>query len=395
MNSVSPTKILVVDDLEENLLAFAALLKGEGLQVLTACSGVEALELLLVHDVALALLDVQMPELDGFELAELMRGSERTRHVPIIFITAGASEPARVFHGYDAGAVDFLFKPVEPRILRHKVQTFVELHRQRQLLSDQLVALQRSEAEARRLRDELAATLRLNETFLAIVGHDLRSPLNVVLMSTALLDHIAQDPLQRRSIERINAAAQRMARMIDDLYDLTRVRMSGGIPLQPRPDVDVGEIAERVAGDLSTAHRGRSVSVERSGDTRGVWDFDRLAQVLSNLVGNALRHGTPDIPVRVVVDGTGPRDVNISVHNGGVIPAELIPHLFEPFRRGPTSKREGLGLGLFIVHHLVRAHGGDIEVSSQKGCTSIRVRLARCPSVTSGANERSEAVANQ
>src|SRR6185312_10736222 len=104
-----PIKYLLVDDLEENLIALEALLRRDGVEILKASSGREALELLLAHDVALALLDVQMPEMDGFELAELMRGAERTRHVPIIFVTAATHEPQRVFQAYDAGAVDFLF----------------------------------------------------------------------------------------------------------------------------------------------------------------------------------------------------------------------------------------------------------------------------------------------
>ncbi|HEU4535770.1 MAG TPA: response regulator, partial [Polyangiaceae bacterium] len=163
-----PARVLLVDDLDENLVALGALLRDAGVETLAARSGREALELLLEHEVALALVDVQMPELDGFELAELMRGSSRTRHVPIIFVTAGASEPRRVFRGYDAGAVDFLFKPVDQYILRHKVATFCELYRHRQLL-------------ARQAR-ELEETLRLNETFVAAVSHDLRNPLNAILM---------------------------------------------------------------------------------------------------------------------------------------------------------------------------------------------------------------------
>src|SRR4051812_19602618 len=112
-----PVKFLIVDDIEENLVALEALLRREGLEILRARSGDEALELLLVHDVALALLDVQMPDMDGFALAELMRGAQRTRHVPIIFVTAAPQEQHREFRGYDAGAVDFLFKPIDPRIL--------------------------------------------------------------------------------------------------------------------------------------------------------------------------------------------------------------------------------------------------------------------------------------
>lgn len=377
MTSNPPTKILLVDDLEENLIALEALLRSDQLTILTARSGVEALELLLVHSVALALVDVQMPELDGFELAELMRGSERTRHVPIIFVTAGAHELSRMFQGYDAGAVDFLFKPIEPRVLRNKVNTFVELHCQRQLLSDQLMALKQGEAEARRLRDELAQTLRLNETFLGVVGHDLRNPLNVILMSAALLQHTSQDQHDRPIVERIGAASRQMSRMIDDLYDLTRVRMGGGISITPRPGIDVGQLAERVASELGAAHAGRELAVHKSGDTVGVWDPDRLAQVLFNIIGNALRHGTRGTPVRADVDGKDAGSVAIRVKNHGTVPPELLPHVFEPFRRDSNSRREGLGLGLFIVHQLVRAHGGEIEIASADEHTTVRVRLPR------------------
>ena len=128
-------KCLLVDDLEENLLALSALLRRDDVEVLEARSGAEALELLLAHDVALALLDVQMPDMDGFELAELMRGSERTRHVPIIFVTAGARDQHRLFKGYEAGAVDFLYKPIEPHILQNKADVFFQLHRQKQQLA--------------------------------------------------------------------------------------------------------------------------------------------------------------------------------------------------------------------------------------------------------------------
>ena len=130
-------KFLLVDDLEENLLALEALLRRDGLKLLKARSGAEALELLLVHDFALALLDVQMPGMNGFELAELMRGTERTRRVPIIFLTAVATDERRRFGGYEAGAVDFIIKPIDPQALRSKAEVFYELYRQRQEVSRQ------------------------------------------------------------------------------------------------------------------------------------------------------------------------------------------------------------------------------------------------------------------
>src|SRR6202789_979178 len=147
--------------MEENLLALSALLEGGDVQLLTARSGAEALELALLHDVALAFLDVQMPEMDGFELAELLRGSERTRHIPLIFVTAGAREQKRLFKGYELGAVDFIYKPIEPLIVKNKAEVFFELYRQRQALSVEL--------------NDRTETLRLNEMFSALLAHDLRS----------------------------------------------------------------------------------------------------------------------------------------------------------------------------------------------------------------------------
>src|ERR1700742_4125592 len=132
---MGPVCFLLVDDLEDNLLSLEALLRRENLVLLKARSGDQALELLLQNDVALALIDVQMPGLDGFELAELMRGNERTRRVPIIFVTAGSSDSRRRFRGYEAGAVDFIQKPIESDILRSKADVFIDLHRQRQQIS--------------------------------------------------------------------------------------------------------------------------------------------------------------------------------------------------------------------------------------------------------------------
>jgi len=152
MSSLEPVKILLVDDIEENLVALEALLRQPELTILSARSGTEALELLLDHEFALAILDVQMPDMDGFQLAELMRGTERTRRIPIIFVTAGQHGPQRIFDGYEAGAVDFLTKPIDPRILRHKVDTFIELWRQRQQLANQLSVLREAEQLRSRVR---------------------------------------------------------------------------------------------------------------------------------------------------------------------------------------------------------------------------------------------------
>src|ERR1700760_4859833 len=168
--AMGPVHFLLVDDLQENLLSLEALLRRDGLVLLKARSGDEALELLLTHDVALALVDVQMPGLNGFELAELMRGNERTRRIPIIFVTAGSADTQRRFRGYEAGAVDFIYKPIEPDILRSKAEVFFELYRQRQQIATQRDELQ-AQAEALKESD------RLKEDFSPPRAPELPNPL--------------------------------------------------------------------------------------------------------------------------------------------------------------------------------------------------------------------------
>lgn len=358
-------KCLLVDDLEENLLALAALLRRQDVEILTARSGSEALELLLVHDVALAFLDVQMPEMDGFELAELMRGSERTRQVPIIFVTAGARDQHRLFQGYESGAVDFLYKPIEPHILQNKADVFFQLHRQKLQL-------------ARELREK-TETLRLNEMLTAVLSHDLRSPLNAVLTSAVLIQRRSTEQPVKDTAGRILSSGKRMSRMIEDMLDMARARLAGGIPLKREP-ADLGGLIDRVVGEIQAAYPDRPVAVEKTGNLSGDWDGERLAQVTSNLLGNALQHGDESGAVQVAIDGSRDDAVVIKVENGGVIPPDLLPQLFDPFRgaQRQTGRTEGLGLGLYIVHQIVLAHGGSVDVNSGDGNrTTFVVRIPR------------------
>lgn len=360
-------KCLLVDDLEENLLALAALLQRPDLEILTARSGREALELLLVHDVALAFLDVQMPEMDGFELAELMRGSERTRQVPIIFVTAGARDQHRLFKGYESGAVDFLFKPIEPHILQNKADVFFQLHRHKQQLAHEL--------------REKTETLRLNEMLTAVLSHDLRSPLNAVLTSAVLIQRRSSEQPVKDTAARILSSGKRMSRMIEDMLDMARARLAGGIPLK-REAADLGALVDRVVGEIQAAYPERRIDVQKAGDLNGNWDGERLAQVVSNLLGNALQHGDEGgDAVKVNVKGTESEAVEITVENSGTIPADLLPQLFDPFRgaQRQTGRTEGLGLGLYIVHQIILAHGGSVEVMSGGGDNRTRfsVRIPR------------------
>ncbi|MBX7115118.1 MAG: response regulator [Myxococcaceae bacterium] len=360
MNSEN-TKILIVDDTPENLVALEALLKRDDVCILSARSGPEALELMLAHELALAFLDVHMPGMDGFELAELMRGAERTKHVPIIFVTAGSKDPQRVFKGYNTGAVDFLFKPIEPRVLQGKTDVFLELYRQKR---------------------ELANALRLNEMFVGILGHDLRSPLGAMLTGAQLLVPQLKDEADVLIARKVINAGKRMTEMIDQMLDLTRARLAGGLGfVRARETVDLGALVKRSCEELRIAFPERQVAIEIHGDVNTSGDPHRLLQVFSNLLANALHHGAPESKVEVAIEGTA-LDIQIKVRNQGVIPPELLPVIFDPFRSRSTGAAKarggGLGLGLFIAQQIALAHGGNVTVeSAEPHGTCFTLRLPR------------------
>ena len=361
--SDAPVHVLVVDDIEQNRIAMQALLGRPGVVVLSAASGAQALELLLVHDVALALVDVQMPEMDGFALAELMRGTERTRGVPIIFLTAAPQDGQRSFRGYEAGAVDFLWKPVEPHAIRSKVAVFVELHRQRRQLRDGLAQLQRA--------------LVLNDTMAAVLSHDLRTPLSAIAMSAELILRTTGEDATLRAATRIRSSSARMAAMITQLLDFSRIR-SGSLRIEPRP-AQLGEICRPAVAELRQARPDARIELHCEGDLAATLDVDRMMQVVSNLASNALQHGTPDSPVQVAAEGTDAATLRLRVVNAGALPDDVRQRLFEPFRPS-QSGATGLGLGLYIVDHFVRAHGGTVDGrATADGHTVFEVTLPRQP----------------
>ncbi|HZU82184.1 MAG TPA: hybrid sensor histidine kinase/response regulator [Polyangiaceae bacterium] len=366
---------LLVDDLEENLVALEALLRDEPARLLTARSAEEALELLLHNEVAVALVDVQMPGTDGIELAEMMRGIERTRHVPIVFVTAGRHDEARMFRGYDrGGAVGYLYKPLAPHVVRSKVRVFLELDRRRREEHARLAETERALADAEAARAAFAEANQLLERLLAIVGHDLRNPLNAIKLTAASLGRQALAPGQRELVARIDRGADRMWRLIDELLDYSRARQSGA-PLR-RERCDLADICQTAVAELQVAHPGRSVSLSTRGAPAGFWDRAALEQLVSNLVGNAIQHGE-GTPVSVSVRGGGPEAVLEVTNSGEPIPLELLPHLFEAYRQG--SRRSGsksLGLGLYIVREIVRRHGGTVSVTSSRDAgTRFTVKL--------------------
>ena len=224
--------------------------------------------------------------------------------------------------------------------------------------------------------------LELQQRLMGIVGHDLRTPLNAIAGSAALLARAADLPTARlRAAQRIVSSAARMSGLVRDLLDYTRLRVSGGFSIEPEP-AHLGEIGRAVAQEVRSAWQGSVIELSEAGDLQGRWDPVRIEQVLSNLIGNACHHGTPGAPVLVQLSGTKAA-VRAEVHNEGPpIPPEVLPLIFEPFRRGASARRDasgGVGLGLFIVRSLVEAHGGTIEVATGQAGTTFMLELPRAP----------------
>lgn len=354
---VSRPLVLIVDDVPENLLALEGTLRHDDIEIVTALSGRAALDILLERDVAVAIIDVQMPEMDGFELAALMRGVEKTRCVPIVFATAGSRAETRVFKGYESGAVDYLFKPVDPQILRGKVNVFVTLEQQRQ---------------------QLQHAARMREMFIGVLGHDLRNPLNAILMAAELIQLSSSDKAIADTIQLVFRSGHRMAGLIDQLLDVSRFRLGGGITLFPQP-ADLRELTDQVLSEFEDLRQ--RFQVEVFGDPMGTWDTDRVLQVVSNLVGNAIRYSPPGSPIRIRIQGQHKDTVDFQIHNDGTpIPEGLQGVLFEPFRgsEGGVSKSKGLGLGLYITKEIVLAHGGMVSFeSSEESGTYFIVNIPR------------------
>jgi signal transduction histidine kinase len=243
-------------------------------------------------------------------------------------------------------------------------------------------AAEPSGPEARGADEDTTSRRRAIDFILGIVGHDLRNPLGAIHMSAALLQKKGGlEGWQARAVDRMRSSTARMARIIADLLSYTRTRLGNGIPITIRP-ARLDEIARRAVDELASVNPDRAVTLDAEGDLAGEWDPDRLEQVVSNLVSNAIDHGDPGTPVRVEVSGEADRCLLVVRNRGPAVPDEVLQHLFEPFSRPPderSRKGSGLGLGLFISREIVRGHGGDIGIASgpETVCTVTLPRRAR------------------
>ena len=404
--------ILLVDDQPSRLVTYEAILGPLGHRLVTAHSGVEALERLMSGDFAVILLDVSMPGMDGFETAELIHQHPRFEGTPIIFVTGVHLSELDRLKGYELGAVDYVYVPVVPQILRSKVQVLVELHRQRLELKRLNASLERANAELdaahqklqretaselailnrslesanadfvaanralteeveerRRAEEALIEADRRKDEFLAILGHELRNPLAPIRNAIELLQRRGtDDPTIARMREVIDRPVRHLTRLVDDLLEISRITR-GKISLKTE-NMDLGLLVRRAVEANFPADGGRELDVAVSVPAEPVrvnGDAVRLTQVVGNLVSNAVKY-TPDggrIEVSVATVGAV---ATISVRDTGIgIASEYLYHVFELFgqvRNPRPHHHDGLGIGLALAERLVELHGGGIEACS-------------------------------
>jgi signal transduction histidine kinase len=412
MDVKEPVDILLVDDQSSRLLTYEAILAPLGHRLVTAASGVEALQRLMERQFALILLDVNMPEMDGFETARMVHQHPRFESTPIIFVTGVHVTELDRLKGYELGAVDYVYVPVVPEILRSKVSVLVELHRQRlelerlnaslaqanselasanaqlqrekeselaaanrslELANRELAAsnaaLTQEISERHRAEQALLEADRRKDDFLAILAHELRNPLAPIRNAIGILQRVGpQDPTLCGTRDLIERQVLHMSRLIDDLIDVSRITQ-GKINLRPEP-LELSAVLTRAIETNEPLIRARGhelVVVAPDEPPRVMGDAVRLAQVIGNLINNAAKY-TPEggrIEVSVAaVEGFA----TIAVRDSGIgIAAEQLPHVFDLFGQVQNPRphsHDGLGIGLALVRRLVEMHRGRVEARS-------------------------------
>jgi signal transduction histidine kinase len=343
--------ILLVDDTPANLMSMEELLASPGLNFVKCASGEEALEKVLVLQPALILLDVQMPGMDGFEVARLLRSTQRTKAIPIIFVTATQRDERLTFRGFESGAVDYLFKPLNPAILRSKVDVFVELHRSRMDLE-------------RAVRD-LSLTNRELESFSYSVSHDLRAPLRSIMGFTEIALEKAGGE-QKENLQRVMNAGKRMGDLIEGLLDMARVTR---VELLNGP-VDLSEMAAQICRELGSEDDRKNVVTSVEENVKTVGDRRLLENVMRNLLANAFKFTRKAQDPRIEF-GTVRKDSETAYFvrdNGAGFDMSRAQMLFGAFQRlHSQSDFPGTGVGLATVQRIVHRHGGKIWAESAPG----------------------------
>jgi signal transduction histidine kinase len=384
--------ILIVDDERRNLDVLESLLDVRSYSVLRAEDPDVALRLLLANDdVAAIVLDIKMPVMSGFELAHIIKGTKKFRQIPIVFLTAHLLDEHDVLTGYGAGAVDYLTKPVNPQILRHKIAVFADLFRKTRALAElneHLEArVQERTAELEKSEAALRATSKQKDLFLATLAHELRNPLAPLRTGLdILLREREQTAVAAKALAAMNRQLDHMVRLVDDLLDVSRI--SHGTLEMRKERVELLSVIERAVETASPSftRRNQSITVASDGPLSAVVDATRIAQIVGNLLNNASKHSAVGGRVHVEARRDAEMATIVVVDEGVGIPPEQLERVFDMFtkvERSLQSANDGLGIGLALSRQLAELHGGSLVAESPgegKGATfTLKLPRAHAP----------------
>lgn len=388
--------ILLVDDEPRNLDALEAILSDPAYRLLRAQDADAALHALLSNDVAAIVLDIKMPGVSGFELAKIIKDTKRFRETPIVFLTAYMVEESDVITGYGAGGVDYLTKPVNPQILRHKVAVFADLFRKTRALAELNATLEARVAQRTADLEKSEAALRAaaaqKDEFLAVLAHELRNPLAPLRTGVDVL--LRRQPAgAERTLAAMNRQLDHLVRLVDDLLDLSRI--SRGVLELQKGRFDLSELARATVESLRPQfdRKRQNLSLVAEDDITVDADATRVAQVLTNLLHNASKFTSEEGMVRVEVARDGQQAVIRVVDTGAGIPADQLERVFDMFarvKRQSGISEPGLGIGLALARRLAAMHGGTLTASSE-GIGRGSMFTLRLPVIAPGREAAQEA----
>lgn len=352
--------ILIIDDNAENIFSLQKTLELHNLEVDTASSGEEGLKKILKKTYALIILDVQMPGMDGFEVAETISGYSKSKDTPIIFLSAVNIDKKFITKGYASGALDYIIKPVDTDILMLKVKTFLRLYEQTRILNETQKAL----------REEL----EFKDEFISIASHELKTPLTSIKAYLQLLDRSMQvvgDKTVLNYLQRTQVQIEKLHTLISDLLDISKIE-SGKLKFNKK-NFSFKDLLQGTIETIEQTHPGCIINMKGNSDVQVYGDDGRIEQVLINYLTNAIKY-SPDCKEVEVVSTVGNGELRVSVKDRGIgISPEKQENIFQKFYRAEDSANrfQGLGIGLYICAEIIKRHNGSYGVASEPGKGSV------------------------